>query len=286
MELDIIHWIQSFHTPLLDQLFILITMLGEETFYILVLGFFYWCVDKHTVRYFVLLMTFSGVLNAALKEIVNSSRPFMVENVRALRTETAGGSSFPSGHTQTVTVFYGALAHKINKLWGWILAVVIILSVGISRVYLGVHWPKDVVGGILLGILSIVFMYQLSKISNMDLVHKIYLTLVAMALASLTVLHSETYLKAVGAFTGFMMGYFIESLWIQFNTKGSWKQQVLKFIVAIVITLGVFEGLKIGLPAGSGFKMLRYFVTLLLVTAGVPWLFQRLKLSGKEEVNK
>ncbi|HAS73060.1 MAG TPA: PA-phosphatase, partial [Clostridiales bacterium UBA8960] len=94
MALQWITWIQSFNTPFLDVFFELITMLGETYFYIVVLGFFYWCISKEGVKDLVMVLTLSSVVNAVLKEWVNTPRPYLVENIRALRTETANGSSF------------------------------------------------------------------------------------------------------------------------------------------------------------------------------------------------
>ena len=92
MELNMIEWIQSFSTPALDRFFIGVTMLGEEYFYIVLLSFFYWCINKEVVKYLVFVLTFSSVINGALKEIINSPRPFETLDIRALRVETAHGS--------------------------------------------------------------------------------------------------------------------------------------------------------------------------------------------------
>ncbi len=279
MELNFINWLQSFNTPFLDQFFIYVTMLGEEYFYIFLLGLFYWCVNKEIVRYFVIVLTFSAVINGAMKEIFNTLRPFQVESVRALRTETAHGSSFPSGHTQTVTVFYGALAHKYKKAWLWAIAIIIIALVGLSRIYLGVHWPRDVFGAILFGAISVFVVYNITELEKRKGITWPYLALVVGVLISLIFLHSETYLKAAGAFLGFMLGYFIEDQFVKFDVRASFIQQIIKFVIGITGTLVIYEGLKIVLPAHLFFTWLRYFVTICFVVAGVPWLFIQLKLS-------
>ena len=279
MELNFIHWVQSFHTDLLDQIFVLITMLGEEYFYILVLGFMYWCVNKEMTRYLVLCLTFSSVLNGAMKEIVNSQRPFLVSDVRVLRVETAHGSSFPSGHTQTVVSFYLALALKLKKAWAWILGSVLVVLVGLSRIYLGVHWPRDVIGAILLGTVSVVLMIFLYKKERENNIRWPYGLLVITILLSFIFLHSETYIKGSAAFLGFMLGTFIEMHYIQFETTNKLVLQFIKFIVGMGVTVLIFLGLKLILPDTTLFIGLRYFTTVFSVAAITPWLFIKFGLS-------
>ena len=279
MELNFINWIQSFNTPFLDQFFIYVTMLGEEYFYIFVLSFFYWCINKEGTRYFVMILTFSSVINGALKEIVSSLRPFQIEAVRALRTETAHGSSFPSGHTQTVTAFYGTLAHKFKSVWIISFSVVVVLLVALSRIYLGLHWPRDVVGGIVFGILSIVIMHKIIMLEEKKGIAWPFYAISAMVIISMFFLHSETFIKATGAFLGFMLGYLVEDHYVKFDVRADGFAQIIKFIIGIVVTLAIFEGLKFILPELIFFTFLRYFMTIFFVVAVIPWIFVKLKLS-------
>ncbi len=281
MELNFINWLQSFNTPFLDQFFIFVTMLGEEYFYIFALSLFYWCINKEGTRYFVMILTFSAVLNGALKEIVNSARPFQVEAVRALRTETAHGSSFPSGHTQTVTAFYGTLAFKFKNVWLTSLAVIIILLVALSRIYLGVHWPRDVVGGIVLGLLSIAIMHKIVMLEEKKGIAWPFYAVTAVVIASMFFLHSETFIKATGAFLGFMLGYLVEDHYVKFDVRADGLSQIIKFVVGMIFTLAIFEGLKFILPEHNLFTFLRYFTTIFSVVAVIPWIFVKLNLSRR-----
>ena len=281
MELQWINALQSLNTPFWDRFFIGVTMLGEEYFYILVLGFFYWCINKEEVRYLVMVITFSSVVNGALKEIVNSPRPFMVEEVRALRTETAHGSSFPSGHVQIVASFYGALAHRYKKVWLWLIACVVVILVGLSRVYLGVHWPRDVVGGIIFAVLSIFIISRMELYEKRHGVSWPYFILFALVVLSMFLLKSETYIKATGAFLGFMMGYLVEDYYVKFDVRNGLFGQLLKFILGIALTLAIFEGLKAVLPDSNLFVFIRYFATIFSVAAIIPWIFTKVGLSRR-----
>ena len=283
METSIINWFQSIQTPLLDQLFILITLLGEEYFYILVLGITYWCVSKKHTVFIVYCLTFSSVINSALKEMFNELRPFQVLDIRALRIETATGTSFPSGHTQTVTAFYVAVASLFKKKWLWGVGIIIPFLVGVSRVYLGVHWPKDVLGGWIIGILSVLIVAWILKNDNKKKVQLLTLFLVAVSVVSLVFFTSENYVKAVTAFSAFIIGQMMEEKWVGFSTQTTHIKQLLKVILGMSITAIVFIGLKAILPDENLFIGIRYFLTVFGVAFVAPYIFTKTGLSDRIE---
>ena len=70
----------------------------------------------------------------------------------------------------------------------------------------------------------------------------------AMVIVSLFFLHSETFIKAAGAFLGFMLGNLIEDHFVKFDVRADGLSQIIKFILGMLITLAIFEGLKLILP--------------------------------------
>ena len=111
--------------------------------------------------FFTIVMTLSGSLNPLLKHIFDRERPTI------LRLVDIGGLSFPSGHAMGSTAFFGTLcflAHRKLKSTSRntiiVLSTVFIALIAISRVYLGVHYPTDVLAGIACG-LSCIFITQL-----------------------------------------------------------------------------------------------------------------------------
>lgn len=275
--MEIIKFLQQFHNPFLDSLFINITKLAEVYFFIVVLSIIFWCINKKA-RYkigFVLLS--SNIVNGAVKCIVNAKRPFQVsKDIRALRTETATGSSFPSGHTQGTAAFWTAMMIWIRKLWVYILGALLIVLVAISRMYLGVHWPRDVAAGAAIGIAWAFFAAWLFDFCQKKNNRLIMLIILIPSFIGLIFFHSADYINSVGVFTGFYIGYVIEDKYINFETKTTILKQILKVIIGLAGTIIIVFLLGKLLPSGSLFSALDYMVMGIWIAAGAPFIFKRI----------
>ncbi|WP_299024363.1 phosphatase PAP2 family protein [uncultured Thermanaerothrix sp.] len=166
--MDQIAWVIVFQNLglWLQPLMSFISTLGTEQFYLLVMPWIFWCVDATIGLQFALLLLVSSALNAYLKFIFHAPRPFWVDSrVQALAVETSFG--IPSGHAQNAASLWGFGAVLIkNKAVKWLIGL-IILAIGISRVYLGVHFVGDVIVGWLVGaILLWVFLRIAPRISK------------------------------------------------------------------------------------------------------------------------
>lgn len=141
----IIHALQQF-SPALDGPMAFLSFLGREDFFVLLVGFLYWCVDPGWGLRALGALLASDFANHLFKWAFHAPRPYWVDpQVRALSTETSYG--IPSGHAQTGVAFWGYHANTLRRAWAWAAAAVIVLGISISRVYLGVHFPHDVVAG-------------------------------------------------------------------------------------------------------------------------------------------
>ena len=145
--MTLLYWFESIRLPALDTFMSLVARLGEETFFMAAALFVFWCRDKRR-GYYLLSVGFLGTLvNQWLKIVCRVPRPWVrdpnftiVESAR----EAAGGYSFPSGHTQSAAGWMGGLARSSRTWGGRIFWIVLLLLVGVSRMYLGVHTPADV----------------------------------------------------------------------------------------------------------------------------------------------
>lgn len=121
-----------------------------------------WCVDTGWGLRMGLALTVSGSLNELLKLIFHSPRPYWYdERVQALSTETTFG--MPSGHAQNAVAVWGVLADALRRPWAWAAAIALMFLIGLSRVYLGVHFPSDVIGGWLAGAILLWLILRLEQ---------------------------------------------------------------------------------------------------------------------------
>ena len=130
--------------------FQLITSLGNEEFYILFMPLFYWCLSPIMgIRAGVMLIV-SGGIKDFLKVIIHTPRPYWVDTrVKAFSSETSFG--MPSGHSMDAASIWGAIAVSQKRRWVTWIALLLIFLIGISRIYLGVHFLHDVLAGWLVG---------------------------------------------------------------------------------------------------------------------------------------
>lgn len=278
-EIKFIIWIQTFSSPFLDHLFEFITILGESYTYIILLSLLYWCVDKASSRRLLLAMTLSVTLNGILKEVFNAVRPIGIEGIRSLRTQTATGASFPSGHTQTIATFvFSMMMIYKNKIIN-ILGLFFVIAVAISRLYLGVHWPKDVIAAVIIAFIVVKGAEWIHNRAYRYSDFLPYFIILAIAGGSLFIFKTESYYKGVAVLLGYIVGYWIEENFINFDARGALDRQIIKYIIGMTGLLFIFIGLKIILPDAPSMIFIRYFATLLWATAGAPALFVALRLS-------
>ena len=146
--MNFLRFLEGIRNPVFDFLLSLITHLGEETIFMAVAIAMFWCFSKKD-GYYLLSVGFVGtVMNQFLKLIFRIPRPWVLDPdfsiVESARAE-ATGYSFPSGHTQSSVGTFGGLAYIFkNKKAVWIPCLVACVLVPFSRMYLGVHTPKDV----------------------------------------------------------------------------------------------------------------------------------------------
>ncbi len=137
----------------------LFSYLGNEEFFFLVLPLIYWCIDSALGLRVGFILVASGMVNYVGKLLFIGPRPYWVStHVRALwTTETTFG--IPSGHAQHAVAVWGMIAVYAKRTWVRVAAVAIIFLIGFSRMYLGAHFPHDVVFGWFLGAGVIVGLY-------------------------------------------------------------------------------------------------------------------------------
>jgi len=271
---EVMEFAVSLRNPVLDFIFTLITMIGEDIFFILVVACFYWCLDKDFGYKLGFAYLTSGFINMWIKELMRIPRPFEVLDIEPMRIETAGGYSFPSGHTQQASALIMSLMMKLRKKWLYIAGTVAIFLVACSRIYLGVHWPFDVLAGIAAAFLCVMYsnwLYDLSKKKNMP---ELLAALIIPTIAGMFFFQTETYFKVAGTVTGLWLGYIVETRFIGFRTEGPVWKQVIKYVVGLAGLLVIKEVGKLVLPDSLLSDFIRYFIMGIWMTIIAPLLFR------------
>ena len=157
-------YITSFRNPSLTLFFKYITDVGDIYGYVIVMTLitfvllYFFKNWRYSIQLLsVLILAVSS--NVVLKQIIQRERP-MADHLVTVKT-----LSYPSGHAMTAMAFYGFLIYLLFaiKIKNWyryglvLVCLFMIFSIGISRIYLGVHFPSDVLGGFIAGLIWVVF---------------------------------------------------------------------------------------------------------------------------------
>lgn len=158
-----VQWFASHRSSWLDEVMVDITTLGDGVVLIMIVliaSIFLW-ITHHRWSVYILIVGLIGgkLLNTLMKAAFDRSRPSVVEWLHDVSSP-----SFPSGHAMGAFVTYGTVAYLVGRLSHtrrlrnvtWIIAGTTILAIGMSRVYLGVHYPSDVIAGFLAGLAWVV----------------------------------------------------------------------------------------------------------------------------------
>ena len=140
--------VQSVRSPVADLLAGALSFLGREEFYLLLVPLLYWVVDKRLATHFAVLYLLSVYVNSIAKEVAAQPRP---SATRVTILDEAEGGGLPSGHAQMAATSWGFLAARRPVRWfRWAMAA-LVAGIGLSRIYLGAHFPHDVLAGWVLG---------------------------------------------------------------------------------------------------------------------------------------
>ena len=168
MEFEILYAINNIHNPILDKIMVTFTTLGDAGIIWIILALVLICIKKtRKCGVLILLSLVTGLIlgNGILKNLVARSRPCWIDQGIPLLIPNPHDYSFPSGHT--LASFEAAIMIFLhNKKWG-IVAIIIAAFISFSRMYLFVHFPTDILGGIILaGVISISIYHLWNKLEK------------------------------------------------------------------------------------------------------------------------
>ena len=290
-EPELMAWLQQFMNPFMVTLATILTYFGEELLIVAIFAFVYYCLDKEAGSFMGMTMMFANTGNAMVKNMFLRYRPYMVHpEVECLKpvdssadiyNVNAQGYSFPSGHAQSSVSYTIAAAYWFKKHIFTILAIVIPLLVGFSRVALGVHYPTDVLAGWALGLVCFAVSTLLYKKIKKRWV--IYLILTVLCLPGLFYCRTSDYFSSSGMLIGFFIGDLIERKYVRFKNTRKWYRILLRMAGAFVLFFGLNTVLKLPFTSeflhGGSFlsgivRSVRYCLILLILVAVYPLSFR------------
>lgn len=313
-EIEIIKWLQENRNGFTDFLFEFFTFFGEIPIIIGILIYVYWSINKESAKRLALVIFLAAGLNRFVKLLISRPRPYLVDsNIENLRPGTSGGTSMPSGHTQSASTTFFGLYYAFKKKYLLIAAIIITVLVAISRLYLGVHYLTDTIAGGILGFLLVYALnYLLDKVKNIDFWLRVlgiiatiaFFSLVAYQMIHLSngvvfngnVFYSE--LKSISEILGVLIGFVIaiefEKKFVNFSNHSILSKNLIRFILGIIIILGINFGLKellkliinpenlrthiIKSLVAVLFDFFRYLIVVVLAIGAYPVLFKKLSI--------
>ena len=283
--LDVIHTIQQVQSPLLNSIFLAITGLGGSMSFLLVLPLLFWCVDYNLGMRVAIVCSISAFCNFSLKDFLAQPRPFNLDPSVAITT--ARGYGLPSGHAQGSLVLWGSIAAWAKKKWLWAVTIAFVSLTGFSRVYLGVHFPTDVLAGWIVGIVLLALYCTLQPkierwITGQSLVIQL-LALLAVALGLLLINANRVMVYQLGMLVGIGVGAMLKVRYVSFAVSGTSWTSLARYSIGITILFALFTTLRNIYPAqqATGFFIIGFLhsaVNGLWISLGAPWLFRLLKL--------
>ena len=292
--MELLKALQEIRIPFLDGLVGLVTYMGDETFFTVIAMAVVWCISKRWGFRLLLIGLSGSVVNQLLKAIFVIPRPWVLDPTFSIvesAREGASGYSFPSGHTHSAVSIFATLAMWLRNKWATVVCVLMILLVGFSRMYLGVHTPLDVGVSLIVGAVMVIATVKLLDRSRNEEKTRIACCAIALALAAVTILYVlygpktannmpefdahgvESVWKLVGTIAGVLLAMWVDHRYTHFSVEAPLWAQIVKIVGGLLIVVGVQNGLKPVMNAIFGdlaFRHgLRYF--LLAAAGGALW---------------
>lgn len=290
--MQILYMFERIRTPWLDTLMLGMSEFGGEIIFLVVALILFWCVDKRKAYYLMSVGFIGTIASQFMKLAFQIPRPWVRDPdftiVEAAR-EGAGGYSFPSGHSQSAVGTFGAIAITTKKKWIRAVCIAIAVIVPITRMYLGVHTPADVLVGSALAI-ALLFLLEPVFFGKYEKhIPKLFIAMVI--LSGMFVAYTELFpfpadidslnlesarsnaYTLLGTMIGMTAVYFFDEKKLHFPVEGKWYAQVGKIVGGLIVVLLIKEGLKPPLEAICGAhpvsRAIRYL--LVVLAAGIVW---------------
>lgn len=279
MDAIILQFFEGIRSPILTAIFGVFSMLGEAVVISAVVILVFWLVPRRGGEQALVSVITSFCVNSFMKYTVARPRPYISGTVTKLDPPLGAAldeyASFPSGHAQMTTSFFGAVASRSKRVWGWVLCALTVLLIAVSRMYFGVHYPSDVLTGFLCGA-SVALLWALVYRFAYRARYFFLLGFAAVSLLPLLFSPAYDYVQAAGLLTGGVVSLVL----LQFVSgyeKADFPRRLWRIPVGMAL-LAVAYMVSVFFPQGNAFTLLKWF---LLAFAGIfctQMVFEKLQI--------
>ena len=312
LSISLIQALQTL-SPSFDGVMNFFSFLGEIEFYLFIIPFIYWVIDRRLGIQALLILITIDLVSTSFKLLFHQPRPYWIGGVKELSEEATYG--IPSSHASDSLAVGGYLAYRSKQTWFRLAMIIVIFFIGLSRLYLGVHFVHDVLFGWLIGavvlwvaalrsnrIARLVRSKTLSAqiaigfvVSGIVIVLGILIRSIisgtldpaswsSFSIDSRSITHTFT---LAGALFGAITGYALMRSQANFRPVDDWGKRGSSYVLGVIGLLLIYFGLDIAFAmiaadetiAGYALRYVRYALTTFWVTFGAPWIFLQLKLA-------
>lgn len=264
--MDLIRALQSAASPALDSFMLNVTNLGSEQVYVALIVVAFVGVSARNGRRMAVYFLGGVYVMELLKLLFGAERPFHLDPTVLVpgAEETAGGASFPSGHALSAMLLWGLAASYVRNTWFSLVAALIVGLIAVSRIYLGVHFPLDVVVGLALGLLFVFVGRSLDRVRwNLS-----FPLILVLGLGVPLALHLLLPTAGSGLYMGGLAAFVVGPELVRHNTDVPAFRRVILTVLGLALVFAALMGTSAAIPDAIRHSPVGSFVRYLLV-AGV-----------------
>ncbi len=267
--------IQNLSSPALDLFLTGFNMLSQQYFLVLLVAAIYWMWDKRRGEHMAASLIFTVCLSCGIKGAFALDRPYIYDSrVISANENTGPGYSFPSADSAAAASISTTVSTWTKKPVFWAQLLVYTLLIGFCRMYFGLHYPTDVLGGYIIGfIISNLIGHAMKKLKSMSIFYGIS----ALILLSFSFFPNQQkdYYNSIGLMLGAVVGILIEHRFVHFDYSISTGRKILRFALGLFSLVIIVVFTHLFFPDNNFFYVFDKFLLTFFATGIYPMIFKK-----------